>query len=174
MHAVICICGMYYSDLLHVQISTIDLQNLSGIDTVWHASASCVLYAGKFKATDLIAFLSERAGAAGSSEADDSPTQESEDSSSSSQKSKTEERKDPQIVHDLNMTQLEGLSDEEDAWLVSFYSGLFSSQTYHVLFFTYPKHFQAHPVTCLGFFTDLSWHLFVTSPCHCRHKSCRL
>ncbi len=76
--------------------------------------------AGKFRATDLIAFLSEQAGSTASGTAS-----ESEDSEgSNSQQEKKEEKQDPQIVRDLNLTQYEGLTDEEDAWLVGFYSGV--------------------------------------------------
>lgn len=79
-------------------------------------------YVGKFKAAELIAFLSKQAGSAASSEADDSSTSQGPEKGSG-QKQKQEEKKDPKIVRDLNMTEFEGLSDEEDAWLVAFYSG---------------------------------------------------
>lgn len=77
---------------------------------------------GKFKAAELISFLSKRAGSAASSEADESSTSQGPNKDSG-QKQKQEEKKDPTIVRDLNMTEFEGLSDEEDAWLVAFYSG---------------------------------------------------
>lgn len=76
---------------------------------------------GKFKAAELISFLSKQAGPAAGSEADDSASQGSD--RGSDQKQKQEEKKDPKIVRDLNMTEFEELSDEEDAWLVAFYSG---------------------------------------------------
>lgn len=76
---------------------------------------------GKFKAAELISFLSKQAGPAASGEADDSASQGSD--RGSGQKQKQEEKKDPKIVRDLNMTEFEELSDEEDAWLVAFYSG---------------------------------------------------
>ncbi|KAL0035526.1 hypothetical protein WJX77_010582 [Trebouxia sp. C0004] len=75
-------------------------------------------YSGKFKATDLIAFLSEQAGSTASGKANDSEDSEG----SNSQQEKKEEKQDPQIVRDLNLTQYEGLTEEEDAWLVGFYS----------------------------------------------------
>ena len=76
--------------------------------------------AGKFKATDLIVFLTEQAGSTAAGNANDSEESEG----SNSQQEKKEEKQDPQIVRDLNMTQYEGLTDEEDAWLVGFYSGV--------------------------------------------------
>jgi len=76
--------------------------------------------AGKFKATDLIAFLSEQAGSTATGKGNDSEESEG----SNSQQEKKEEKQDPQIVRDLNLTQYEGLTDEEDAWLVGFYSGV--------------------------------------------------
>lgn len=76
--------------------------------------------AGKFKATDLIAFLSQQAGSTPTGKGKDS--EESEDSNS--RQERKEEKEDPQIVRDLNLTQYEGLTDEEDAWLVGFYSGV--------------------------------------------------
>ncbi|KAL0020067.1 hypothetical protein WJX79_001481 [Trebouxia sp. C0005] len=75
-------------------------------------------YSGKFKATDLIAFLSQQAGSTPTGKGKDS--EESEDSNS--RQERKEEKEDPQIVRDLNLTQYEGLTDEEDAWLVGFYS----------------------------------------------------
>lgn len=82
-------------------------------------------YSGKFKATDLIAFLSEQARSTATGTGSDSEESEG----SKSQQEKKEEKQDPQIVRDLNLTQYESLTDEEDAWLVGFYSdgGLGSS-----------------------------------------------
>ncbi len=80
--------------------------------------------AGKFKAAELIAFLTQQAGSAATTEADDSQSQEDEGSSSRKEKDTKKEKQDPQIVRDLNMTEFESLTDEEDAWLVSFYSGM--------------------------------------------------
>ena len=82
----------------------------------------CAFGTGKFKATELISFLSKQAGSAGGGEADESSSSQEPDKGSG-QKPKQEEKKDPKIVRDLNMTEFEGLSDEEDAWLVAFYSG---------------------------------------------------
>ena len=79
-------------------------------------------HTGKFKASELISFLSKQAGSAASSEADDSSAPQGPEKGSG-QKQKQEEKKDPKIVRDLNMTEFEELSDEEDAWLVAFYSG---------------------------------------------------
>ena len=81
--------------------------------------------AGKFKAAELISFLSQQAGSALGSEADESAPQEPEEGRG--QKQKQEEEQDPQIVQNLNVTEFEGLSDEEDAWLVAFYSGVCTS-----------------------------------------------
>lgn len=77
---------------------------------------------GKFKAAELISFLSKQAGPAAGSEADDLASQGSDRGSGQKQKQE-EKKKDPQIVRDLNMTEFEELSDEEDAWLVALYSG---------------------------------------------------
>ena len=77
-------------------------------------------FAGKFKATDLIAFLSEQAGSTAAGKGSESEESEG----SNSQQEKKEEKQDPQIVRDLNLTQYESLTDEEDAWLVGFYSGV--------------------------------------------------
>lgn len=80
--------------------------------------------AGKFKAADLIAFLNQQAGTATTQGADDSPSSED----SNSQQEKKQEKHDPQIVRNLNMSQFEDLTDEEDAWLVAFYSGTYRRQ----------------------------------------------
>ena len=77
--------------------------------------------AGKFKAAELISFLSKQSGSAAGSEADDSASPGPD--KGSGQKQKQEEKRDPKIVRDLNVAEFEGLSDEEDAWLVAFYSG---------------------------------------------------
>ncbi|KAL3137374.1 hypothetical protein ABBQ32_006902 [Trebouxia sp. C0010 RCD-2024] len=79
-------------------------------------------YSGKFKAAELISFLSEQAGLAGDAEADESASQGSWKGTGQKEKQKQEEKEDPKIVRDLNVTEFEGLSDEEDAWLVAFYS----------------------------------------------------
>ena len=78
--------------------------------------------AGKFKAADLIAFLSEVAGsAAPDAAADDSQSQDTEESSK--EQPKKEQKQTPQVVRDLNLTDFDSLTDDEDAWLVAFYSG---------------------------------------------------
>ncbi|KAL3148687.1 hypothetical protein ABBQ38_014102 [Trebouxia sp. C0009 RCD-2024] len=79
-------------------------------------------YSGKFKAAELISFLSEQAGSAADTEADEPASQGSRKGTGQKEKQKQEEKEDPKIVRDLNVTEFEGLSDEEDAWLVAFYS----------------------------------------------------
>lgn len=79
-------------------------------------------YSGKFKAADLISFLSKQAGSASKTEADDSASQGSEKGTGQKEKQKQEDKEEPKIVRELNVTEFEGLSDEEDAWLVAFYS----------------------------------------------------
>ena len=78
--------------------------------------------AGRFKAADLIAFLSERTGsAAPDAAADDSQTEDSR-----KEQPKREQKQTPQVVRDLNLTDFDGLTEDEDAWLVAFYSGVFA------------------------------------------------
>ena len=92
-------------------------------------SAVSFCYVGKFKAAELISFLKAQAGSAADSEAGDSSADGAEEGKRSKQKK--EEQKDPQIVKELNLTEFEGLSDEEDAWLVAFYSGAASDKLTH-------------------------------------------
>ena len=89
---------------------------------IHRSDGCCALNTGKFKAAELISFLSRQSGSAANDEADDTSTSQEPDKDSG-QKQKQEEKKDPKVVRDLNMTEFEGLSDEEDAWLVAFYSG---------------------------------------------------
>ena len=76
------------------------------------------LHAGSFKAAELISYLQEHAGAAASPHAG----AEEEDVGSGSSKGKKEE-KVMQVVRELNVTDFEALTEEEDAWLIAFYAG---------------------------------------------------
>ena len=113
---------MHSQHLTHLTVHLIQLIlcDVWGLESLGSFEQSATLTAGKFKAAELIAFLNQQAGTATTQGADDS--QQSENSNS--QQDKKQERQDPQIVRNLNMTQFEGLTDEEDAWLVAFYSGM--------------------------------------------------
>ena len=79
------------------------------------------LCAGNFKAAELIAYLKGHVGAGISPDGDT----EEEDAGAGSSKGKKEkeEKEVMQVVRDLNATDFEALSEEEDAWLVAFYGG---------------------------------------------------
>ena len=82
--------------------------------------------AGKFKAADLISFLGERAGILTDAASHESRSKDGE--GDSKEQAKKEQKQTPQIVRELSLTEFEGLSDEEDAWLVAFYSGMLLAQ----------------------------------------------
>ena len=70
--------------------------------------------AGAMKAQELIAFLEKFAAAKAKSPAS------SADGSQAKQKEKKEL---PRVYKELTLSELEGLQDEEDAWLVAFSAG---------------------------------------------------
>ena len=65
---------------------------------------------------ELIAHLSKQAG-------DNIAEGEETEPSSSKGKKEKAEKEVMQVVRELNMTDFEGLSEEDDAWLVAFYAG---------------------------------------------------
>lgn len=84
-------------------------------------NSCCPSGAGNFKAAELIAYLGKQAG---DPPAADSAAEEEEAGTSSNKGKKEKEEKDVmQVVRELNMTDYEALSEEEDAWLVAFYAG---------------------------------------------------
>ena len=64
--------------------------------------------------------MGKQAGSAAEGGGEGSEAPESD--TATGQKGK-KEKEDPQIVRQMNLTEFEGLTDDEDAWLVSFYSG---------------------------------------------------
>ena len=84
-------------------------------------NSCCPSAAGNFKAAELIAYLGKQAG--DPSAADSAAEEEEAGTSSNKGKKEKEEKEVMQVVRELNMTDYEALSEEEDAWLVAFYAG---------------------------------------------------